>query len=61
MIMKADTGILMNVILGIVGAVVLNFVLSLLGIYAANTWVPQLIVGIIGASALIWVVRKVRS
>ena len=61
MIMKADTGLLLNIILGIVGAVVLNAMLSLLGIYAANSWVPQLVVGILGASLLIWVYRKVKS
>lgn len=60
MIMKADTGILTNIILGIIGAVVLNLILSLVGIYAANTWIPQLIVGIIGASLLIWGYRKLR-
>ena len=57
-IMKADTGLFLNIILGIVGAVVLNAILSLLGIYAANTWVPQLIVGIAGASLVIWVYRR---
>lgn len=59
--MKADTGLFMNIILGIVGAVVLNFILGLMGIYAANSWIPQLFVGIIGASILIYGVRAVRS
>ncbi len=58
MIMKADTGLLTNIILGIIGAVVLNLILSLVGIYAADSWIPQLIVGIIGASLLIWGYRK---
>ncbi|CTQ48927.1 GlsB/YeaQ/YmgE family stress response membrane protein [Jannaschia donghaensis] len=61
MIMKADTGLFLNIILGIVGAVVLNFILGLLGIYAADAWIPQLFVGIIGACILIFGVRAVRS
>lgn len=61
MIMKADTGILLNIILGIVGAVVLNAILGILGIYAADSWLPQLIVGLIGACLLIWGYRQVKS
>ena len=38
-IMKSDTGIFMNIILGIVGAVVANFLLGLFGInFAAGSW-----------------------
>lgn len=59
MIMKADTGILFNIILGIVGALVLNTILSLLGIYAERSWIPQLIVGAAGASLLIWGYRRI--
>ncbi|MBW6416414.1 GlsB/YeaQ/YmgE family stress response membrane protein [Celeribacter sp. PS-C1] len=58
--MKADTGILANILLGIAGAFVLNLILSLVGIYAANSWVPQLIVGIFGASLLIGLARRLR-
>jgi len=53
MIMKADTGLVLNIVLGILGAVVLNLILGALGIYAAEAWVPQLIVGLIGACVLI--------
>lgn len=59
--MKADTGLLLNIVLGIVGAAVLNTVLQWIGIYPAAAWLPQLIVGAIGASLLIWIVRKMRS
>ncbi|ATG48508.1 GlsB/YeaQ/YmgE family stress response membrane protein [Celeribacter ethanolicus] len=58
--MKADTGLLANILLGILGAFVLNLILSLVGIYAANSWVPQLIVGIFGASLLIWLARRLQ-
>ncbi|QDY70030.1 GlsB/YeaQ/YmgE family stress response membrane protein [Qingshengfaniella alkalisoli] len=60
-IMNANTGIFLNIILGIIGAVVLNAILQLLGIYAASAWIPQLIVGLIGACLLIWVWRMVKG
>lgn len=59
-IMKADTGILLNVIIGIVGAVVANTLLSFLGVYTqAGSWIAQGIAGLIGAIILIWVYRAV--
>ena len=61
MIMKADTGLLTNIILGILGAVILNAILALFGIYAADAWIPQLIVGLLGACLLIWGWRRVRG
>lgn len=61
-IMKADMGLLMNIIVGIVGAAVLNFILgTLLGLYTPDTWLAYLIVAIIGACLLIWIVRMVRG
>ncbi|TRD20626.1 GlsB/YeaQ/YmgE family stress response membrane protein [Palleronia caenipelagi] len=60
--MKSEMGILMNIILGIVGAFLVNFILgSVLGLYASTSWISYLIVGFVGASALIWIARKVRS
>ena len=61
MIMKADTGLLANIGLGILGAVLLNIILGFLGIYAANAWVPQLIVGLVGACILIWGYRALKK
>lgn len=58
-IMKADTGVLMNILLGIIGAVVANALLSLLGIYTQpGSWIAQGIAGLVGAVILIWVGRK---
>lgn len=59
-LMEARTGLFMNVLLGIVGAFVLNLILSTLGIYAESSWLPQLVVGIFGAILLIWVGRRFR-
>lgn len=60
MIMKADTGLLLNIVLGIVGAAVANFLLGVLGIYASPTVIAQLIVGLVGACLLIAVARMIR-
>jgi len=60
-VMKADTGILVNILLGIVGAILLNTVLQWIGIYAARAWLPQLIVGAVGASLLIGIARMLRG
>ena len=62
-IMHSDMGLLMNIILGIVGALVANFLLALVlgGTVGAGSWIIQLIVAVIGACLLIWVVRLVRG
>ncbi len=61
MFMKADTGLVMNIVLGIIGAALLNFILWLFGIYTAEAWLTQLIVGFIGASLLIAAARRFGS
>ena len=58
--MKSDMGVLMNVVLGIVGAAIASAILSLFGI-ALGGWLGYLILGFIGACILIWLVRMVRS
>lgn len=59
-IMKADTGILLNVVIGIVGAVVANALLSIFGIYTqAGSWIAQGIAGLVGAIILIWIYRAI--
>ncbi|CAM5390802.1 putative membrane protein YeaQ/YmgE (transglycosylase-associated protein family) [Aquamicrobium terrae] len=61
MVMKTNTGIFMNIILGIVGAVVLNAILQALNIQGFGVgWVAYLITGFIGACILIFVGRLVR-
>ncbi|SMO75983.1 GlsB/YeaQ/YmgE family stress response membrane protein [Paracoccus laeviglucosivorans] len=59
-IMKADTGIFLNIILGIVGAVVANALLGLFGVnFTAGSWLAQGLAGLIGAVILIWLKRAI--
>lgn len=59
-IMKADTGIFINVVIGILGAVVANTLLSIFGIYTqAGSWIAQGVAGLLGAVILIWLYRAV--
>jgi uncharacterized membrane protein YeaQ/YmgE (transglycosylase-associated protein family) len=58
--MKSDIGLLMNIVLGIVGAAVASAILSFFGI-ALGGWVGYLIAGFIGACLLIWIVRMIQG
>jgi uncharacterized membrane protein YeaQ/YmgE (transglycosylase-associated protein family) len=57
--MKSNMGIFMNIILGIVGAVVANLILSFFGVVLGG-WIGYLIAGFIGACILIAVARAIR-
>jgi uncharacterized membrane protein YeaQ/YmgE (transglycosylase-associated protein family) len=58
--MKSDMGLIMNIVLGIVGAAVASAILSFFGI-ALGGWVGYLIAGFIGACLLIWIVRLIQG
>ena len=60
MFMKTNTGIFMNILLGIIGAAVASFLFGLLGITAGG-WSGYLIAGFVGACILIWGARAVRG
>ena len=60
-VMQSGRGIIGNSVLGIAGAVVLNFLLSLLNIYPSDAWYIQIIVGAVGAIILIWAWRLIRG
>jgi uncharacterized membrane protein YeaQ/YmgE (transglycosylase-associated protein family) len=53
-------GLLMNIVLGIVGAAVASAILSFFGVVLGG-WVGYLIAGFIGACLLIWVVRTIQD
>lgn len=57
--MKSNMGVIMNIILGIFGAIVANFILSLVGI-GLGGWLGYLIAGFIGACILIALARMIR-
>jgi uncharacterized membrane protein YeaQ/YmgE (transglycosylase-associated protein family) len=57
--MKSNMGVLMNIILGIVGAIVANAILSVFGVVLGG-WIGYLIAGFIGACILIAVARMIR-
>lgn len=58
-LMKSDTGIFLNVILGIIGAAVASFLFGLLGV-SFGGWIGYLVAGTLGASILIGAVRVLR-
>ena len=59
-IKHSQMGLFANIILGIIGAVVLNFILAAFGM-AYTGWVAYLVVGFIGACLLIAAGRAVRG
>jgi uncharacterized membrane protein YeaQ/YmgE (transglycosylase-associated protein family) len=60
--MKSDMGMLANIALGIVGALVLNFLLSLIAPgLIGDGWLAYLITGFVGACLLIWIARMIRG
>jgi uncharacterized membrane protein YeaQ/YmgE (transglycosylase-associated protein family) len=58
--MKSDMGIMMNIILGVIGAATASAILSFFGIQLGG-WIGYLIAGFIGACLLIWIVRAVQG
>ena len=60
MFMKSNMGLFMNIILGIVGAALLNFVLGSLLHVGYTGWLAYLIIGFIGACILIALGRLIK-
>ena len=58
-LMKSNTGLFLNIVLGVVGAGVANFLFAIIGISFSGI-IGSLIAGVIGASILIALVRAVR-
>ena len=54
-------GTLMDIVLGMAGAVVGGWVFGLLGIYPGGGFVPSVVVAIVGAILLTWIARKLRK
>jgi uncharacterized membrane protein YeaQ/YmgE (transglycosylase-associated protein family) len=60
-VMRSDMGLLMNVILGIVGALVLNAILYAVDVIPPGGWLWQFVIAVIGASILIAIFRMFRG
>ena len=58
-VMKSDTGIFLNIILGMIGAAVATFLFGLLGV-SFGGWLGYLVAGFVGACILIALARAVR-
>lgn len=58
-IMKTNTGIFLNVVLGIVGALIASFLFGIIGV-SFGGWFGYLIAGLLGACILIALVRAIR-
>ena len=58
--MKSNTGVFMNIVLGIIGAAVASFLLGLVGV-SFGGWFGYLVAGFIGACILIWGARALRA
>src|SRR5262245_31822833 len=59
--MKSQMGLLMNIILGIVGAAIASWLFGLVGVKFGPGWIGYLIAGFIGAVILIFVGRLIRQ
>ena len=59
--MRSDMGLMMNIILGIVGALVLNAILYALDVIPPGGWLWQFIIAVIGACILIAIFRMFRG
>lgn len=60
-VMKADHGLLTNIVLGIVGAVVLNAILYWIVGSTLGGFIGQLVIAVIGACILIFAWRAIRG
>ena len=60
-VMKADMGLLSNIILGIIGAFVGGWVAGLFGFNVSDNWIPSIITAFIGAVIVIAIYRAIRG
>lgn len=59
-LMKTNTGVLLNIVLGIIGAGVASFLFGIFGI-SFGGWIGYLVAGVLGACILVGLVRAVRK
>jgi uncharacterized membrane protein YeaQ/YmgE (transglycosylase-associated protein family) len=62
LIMKGNSfGIIINVILGLLGGAIGNWVFNILGFEHGDQLVPRIITSLVGAIILIWIFSKSRK
>jgi uncharacterized membrane protein YeaQ/YmgE (transglycosylase-associated protein family) len=54
-------GVLMDIVIGIVGAMIGGWVFGLLGIYSGGGIIPSILVAFVGACILLWLVRLIKK
>jgi uncharacterized membrane protein YeaQ/YmgE (transglycosylase-associated protein family) len=57
-LMKSNTGIILNIILGFIDAAVVSLLFGILGVFFGGG-VAYLIAGLVGACILIWPIRAI--
>ncbi len=57
----AGYGILANILLGIAGGIIGRFVFGILGFSSTGNIIGELITAVVGASLLVFIVKKIRG
>ena len=52
------SGLILNIILGIVGAYIGDRLFKFFGFYASNDFIPSIITATVGAIIVLWIVNK---
>lgn len=60
-VMNFDTGLVLNIVLGIAGALIGNFLLVLVTGGTLGGFIGQLVVALAGACLLVWGYRAIKS
>ena len=53
-------GPLIDILLGIAGAIIGGFILRILGFYTSGGIIPEILVAIFGAVVLVWLARTIK-
>jgi uncharacterized membrane protein YeaQ/YmgE (transglycosylase-associated protein family) len=54
-------GVLMDIVIGMVGAVLGGWIFGMLGIYSGGGLIPSVLVAFVGACILLWLVRLIKK
>jgi uncharacterized membrane protein YeaQ/YmgE (transglycosylase-associated protein family) len=61
-IMKGSSyGVLMDIVLGVIGAIVGGWIMRLLGFYTTGGLIPNILVAILGAVVIIFIARMIKK